>query len=1524
MDIALRPATIRTLDAFRRRRQRLLLWRAALSLLVVASLALAVIALLDRAWFMPEVVRPWLTLAAYAGGLYAAWRVAFRYLRDARDAKAAARLVETAQPELRERLLSAVELAEPNATDSEEFRARLQDDVAQAVTSMNLRKALPLRSLRPWILALLGTAAVLVGLSFVPGLHLPGFLARAAIPFANLSRPSSVTIAITRPAPASTLAAFASEVPVVVEIIGDAPETVSLETQTNGAKTRRTELKHTVGGSYEGMISVGQADVRYRIRAADAITPWHTLTARPRPRVVEFAKTIVPPAYSGLPPTTITDEHGDVEALDGSTVKLKLKTNQPVSRSEVILNPDQPDRPPGIAATVNADGTLSAELPVKPEHEAWLVALTSKETAFTNEESSAWQMVTIPDLPPVAQILEPMEQLELLPDEAVRISGMAGDDVGLASVELRHAVNGADWQAKELANKPGKEAQVQTVLPLAPLNVKPGDTVILKLSVTDLKGQKVESPPVRVIILEQTVDPQQRQWADQSRRLAQQAAILAERTRDLHKAVQLIQKTVRVQKKAPDAQKADDAIDRAQTELEQVTQRADDLWTQLKQAAQTAPTHLDAAETQLLGERLTSMRRDALANLKQAMSQEHETPEPLKRAASEAVGQADVIASAARVFAAEDSAKVAAQATQQLQRQESLLTDNALQANRDATQRPKWQEQQRAAIAATESARRDIESLKSVVDGGPQRQMDELSKQVNEAANDLRDSLDKKDQNKSPEHLYGAADNLRQRLGRTADAARVIAETAATQSAQARERMQKMGNPALAGLEEAKAALAVAAAEARDPKKRAPKPTKDGLTPVEKAKKELAEASKQLEDQGTLREQSPLTNDQAALDTNRASRAADQVARELEQTAKQQPANPQALAAVQEKATQLGDALRALKADALAQTAMKAIDEAAAQPDPRQTASPTSPADQARAAAESLRQLPDMLRKMKKPDPVLANTAQQASDVSRAAADQLKALAQQASTQPNQPLNLQAAQQVAADAQNRATQVAQQMQAQVQEARSALEQMTPEVSEMMQQVAQDLKKTQQETQAAATDAKAEKPVDAVAEKAQKLQPEAAANAQKMESLQAALRQEANAANLAQADQRQMARTADVALAQMQKKSPQIAQNLKQAAQATQSKPQAQALQSAADAQQQTAQALEALAQNMAKMEDGKQLSEQELAAMQKMEQDLAVQEPLDEAYDRAEQLAEMVKDAGQNPAAVLGELEKELPKNPVMQKALAELSKQTAQSSEQMVAEKSNQPASVGLATELAAHDLARVARHQQRLGQKEAAEQVAQASNKLQQTAAATKTDPTKATGEVGQQAQSSASEAAKAAEQTASQAPTPFTASPFQQVQGAMLAQALDQLDQTLHPMQTQMPGGQQQQAGQQQSSQQQAQQSLQDAQQSQQQQMANSRTQGQVPGSQPGKNQQMAQNQQKPPQSDASQQSTEGGNFQTQLKDGVLGGQMIMVEGDWGHLPSKMAADLSEATRSEAAPEYRAAIESYYKAIATKAKK
>jgi hypothetical protein len=312
----------------------------------------------------------------------------------------------------------------------------------------------------------------------------------------------------------------------------------------------------------------------------------------------------------------------------------------------------------------------------------------------------------------------------------------------------------------------------------------------------------------------------------------------------------------------------------------------------------------------------------------------------------------------------------------------------------------------------------------------------------------------------------------------------------------------------------------------------------------------------------------------------------------------------------------------------------------------------------------------------------------------------------------------------------------------------------------------------------------------------------------------------------------------------------------------------------------------------------------------------------------------MAQNAKENPQAVLAALEKELPKNPAMQKALATLAKDTAQQSEAAVAKESQQLSSTGMATLEAANDLKRVARHQDRLGDKPAAQTTAEAAQALEavgKQAQATQATP-QANPQAAQQAQANAAQAAKAAEATNSKTAPPLFTSPLAQMQGQMLAQALDQIDAQLNPAQTQAgqqgqqtqagQQGQQSQSGQQGQQQQAAQNSLNQAQQAQQQQMADSRNSGQTPGQQPSP-QQMAQNQKESQQNGA--QSNEGGNKSQLVKaEGELGTITVLVPGDWGHLPQKMADDLTEATRTEAAPEYRAAIESYYKAIAQKAKK
>ena len=1551
MNLALRPATVAALNAFRARRSRLLHLRAALIWLAVALASLAILALLDRLRLLPESLRPWLSLTAYGAAFVFAWRLAWSRLRAAQADTHAARLIEETAPALHERLLAAVELSQTGATasplpDSPEFRARLQDEVASEVQGLRWSRLLPLASLKPAFLRCLGLLVLLALLASVPRLHFPGFLARAALPFAALERPASVRIAIIAPSPADALAPFVSEVEIAADITGDlGSEPVRLEFGEVGAPTRQLEMVHQQGTRFEQSLPVGQSDLRYRVQASDGLTAWHRISARARPSVESFVKIIHPPAYTGQQPVTLTEAHGDLEALEGSRVQLALKTPEAVQEARLLTNPTDPVPPAAVAMRRVSDREFAGELLIEPGLHSWQALLTAAETGFTNEESHPWRITPVADAPPTVALTEPADLLQLQPDESLRVLGLASDDVGLKSAALRHSVNAGDPVETTLPLPAGsREAPLNHLLALAPLHVKGGDSLLLQWVVTDLKGQTAESPPVRIVIQEQVVDPRLRAWSEAQQRLAATADSLDEQTRELREAASKVQKNASLAKRDQPANDPEGQLARLKAALDASKQLADDLWQQTQAAARTAPNRLALEETRLLGERLTKLRQSTLPQLSRAAQEPIESTEPLKKAASEAQSLSDTLQKAAHLFAAEAASEVATRAAQHLQRQEMNLVQTALPSNRDAEQRARWQEQQRAALASTQALDQDLQALQnSATDRGQTRALEQVREELQETATDLRASLDTAEQKKSPEHLYGAADNLRNRLQKAADHTRAIADSTNQRAAQLREQLNRQDNAALVALDEAKAALEDAAKQANDPKFK-PRSSKDGLTPDERARQKLAEAARQLQDQADLRSQSIEPADSAAaLDASRLSRAADQLERDTREAAKAQAAAASEktageLTEAAQKATDLAQAARALQTEATLQAATQTLAQAvASEPAPAQAEAPSRRADpqqlartaaDTQAAAEALRAIAEPLRKNKATQEP-ANLAQQAADQARAAAQQQSDQVRQTAQNPDHAP--QASPQTAQAAQLAQAATAA-LAAQTEAARATLDNLTPALSELMRQLAQDLKSSQQQTQNAADAAKAEQPVADVAKQAQDLQPQTAADSQRMQSLQSALRQEANQADLARSDERLLARNADVALEQMRRSAPQIASDLKQAAQASASQPQAQSLQNAADTQRQTAEALDQLAENFARMENGEALTAEQLAAMTQMEQELGVQEALDAAYDRAEALANLEEMAQEDPAAALALLEQELAANATMQKALADLGRDTAQAGEQQLSAQANQPAFLGMAAEQAGHDLERVARHENRLNQQQAGQTVASAAQQLKATAADTKTTPGNATPEKSQAATQSAQQASEAAANAAANTLPAPGASAEDQVQAASLAQALDQLDQTLNPLagapgqQGQAQEGQQQQGQgspqqqqKQQGSQQSAQQNLNDAQQSQQQSMAQSRNQGQVPGSQPSQ-QNMAQNSSQPNQD--SQSTNDGGNFQTVIKEGELAGPVIMVPGDWGHLPARTAEELTEATRQDAPPEYRAAIENYYKAIATQA--
>lgn len=1523
MNTALRPATVEALTSFRQRRKKLLHTKAWITASLVLLSLFLVVALLDRTTFMPDGLRQTMSYVSYLGAAIAAWWLSMRLVEEGRDIHHAARLMEKADPSLRERMLAAVDLSEGNLEklpDSAEFRAKLQDDVGAQLSTFKADEVLPTRLLKPWIMALSGIGALIVLLSMIPGLHLPGFMARAALPFANLSRPSSVKISIVTPVNPDALVPIASSVPLGVQIKGDVPAHIMVETQSADTKPARMELSHSSGRNFEGIIGVGQNSVRYRVLAGDAITAWHTLDARPRPRVLEFVKVITPPAYTGLPEKTITADNGDVSALDGSSVQLTLKANQSIEESAASILPE------GKSLTIiqSKSNELSLGFTVNGKADSWQLALTAAQTKFTNDESAPWRIETIADMPPSVTITQPEVQLEVRSDDSVQISGTASDDVGLAKIEIAHAINGTDWKEQKLMGKSGLEAAVSTIFKLAPLTIKTGDSVLVKLVATDLKGQKSESTPVRFFIVENKLNLAQRDWAAKERRLAEQAKAIAEETRNLRKEAEQVRAIDQKQNKQNENSEIE--LAKLKQNLASVQERSEELWDQLKQAAREAPNSLKSMEINLVGQHLAELRGKHLATVQEQTKTGQLDEKQLKQAANEAANQAETVASALRAFAAADTAQAAREALEHLAPQQNRLADRAIEANRNPNERAKWQEQQRAALAASENAKKDLEELRDTIQenrkNDVKNQVDNLAKKMPT----LQNALDNDRQHQAPEFVYGQAHEMRNAANQARDASRWLSDETAQKANEMRERLTQQQNSALTALDQAR--------EKASQAMRSKKETSKEESPQDQAADKLAAAARQFKDQSELREQNAATNNQAALDLNRMGRALDNVSEQMKRAE-----TPEQIKQTLEKANQLADAARTLQADATAQDAAKALDQAK-----DATMTPGKMEEQvaaAQAAASQLKNLPNMMRQVQS-DTQAQNAAQEAANNAQLQRDesqnQQRQMAQekQNGQEPKPiPAGQNRALEANAKAESKLVEAMDKFSPKVADARQKLEQMTPKLSELAKNASEALKSSEQQTQQLAEKAENNQAVEQTAEQTNALMPKAKEDAQKLADLQAALRQEADKANLANNAERQMARTADVALEQMRQQSPQINNNLQQAAKAPQAQQQAQSLQKAAQSQQQTSKALGQLAQNLQKMEQGQALPADALAAQKAMEEALGIKQPLDESYQDAKDLAAMKEEAQADPQKALANLEKELKTNPAMQRALSNLAEQTAQESQESLAAVLSQPQMTQATAAEEAHDLERVARHEQRLGQQQAAEQVKQASQKLQKMAQAAKADPSRNTPQNAEQASQSAQTAQQAASQAAKsqQEKTPAPTSFMEVAKGAMLAQALDQLDQSINQAQGEGqqqaqadPQGQQgKQEGQQkgkQSMQKSAQQSLAQASEAQAQSMAQDRAQGKVPG-QPSS--QAAQNKSQQSSQDSQQSSPDAvGDVKQGAANVIVPALSVAKNGDWGHLPSRMAKDLTEASRQEPSPEYRAAIESYYKAIAERAKK
>jgi hypothetical protein len=1239
------PIILEKLEQFSLRRKRLILARGLAATGAAWLVTLTLVALCDRAMLIEDEWRWLMSTCAYAVTAFVFWRACVRHLAHLPGPRDLARLVELAEPRLREELLAAIELPGQSATeawDSAEFRTALQHTVAARMQDIHIAALLSPKLIKRVLLVALAVLAGFALLVALPGLRFSQFFARAALPAANLARPSHITIAIVAPAPPEQTVPEGESIPVVVDIGGGDVAQVVLETFPQRGARERNSMTLSAPGQFAAAVSVERDGVLYRVRAGDAITRKLLLRPQPRPQVVHFRKAYQPPAYTHLGTRTVTEDNGDLEALEGSEVDLEIQADQPVKEAALQLEFGKEQKTVPLQAA--GARRLATRLTLTASG-VYRVRLVAAGTGFENKYAPQYEIRVRPDLRPSAKIEKPVEEQQTLPPDAlVNLVGSAADDLALTSLEQVIQINRGPWLSGALVAATGATARLERAWDLFALGVHPGDRVTTKLVATDLKGQRGESAPLRIMIAAVGFEPQRLQRVQRRQALDKTLQALREQGDELERKVN----AAREAQNNPNA----DVLQKKQTLVaaraaaEDAVRKAGEALHEIQGALPHAASAREASDLANLGSAVSRAQHKGMepvqAQLQRATDALARNDQPAAKEALKTIHEplGDAVNSPRlandvhhQLLAAEEAQAIARDLEQVNAEQHALAEqlratpDDALQAER-ATRR--------LSVAADElkSVEKQMKQLTADTWGGPAESSRiherELRREREKMETTLADAT-------NLEKLKPQAEALQNRVASSANAMRAAERELNQRADTMRKALQdNVGQPA-----EAVAALK-RQIERRD------QPTQP---------ENWKAATGELKDRAALEERKPHADAQFASDTARTADALEA----LNAVHGQQATN--ALGAVRA----LEEAYRKLDAGHVATQEEPVLRQLAAQERWEKTQTPAEAQQRAQDWKWAHQQMEALPQKMEQAQLPAEATRDAKKLVNSPAVYQASNILNNRQFNPAdthsaaEPLNRLA---------NDAALVAQQLKPALEAARAEIEKIAPPLSAQLAAAAQAAKQMNKETGAqaeaaakVAADMKkaadAQAPLAQHAEQAAKVRDEAGHLAgdqqqldQRVDDVRAALRRDANKQDVTKAEGRERARDADDAHAMLRQPTPGANDLLQKAASTTQPEGQQSALKGAAEQQGKLADTLAALAEHYKNLEAGQPDKTRE--ALREAEKDAGLKATLDGEYQKAQALAGL---EGMTPEQQLAALEKTLPESKPMQHELSDIAK---------------------------------------------------------------------------------------------------------------------------------------------------------------------------------------------------------------------------------------------------------------------------
>jgi hypothetical protein len=317
---------------------------------------------------------------------------------------------------------------------------------------------------------------------------------RISLPWADISRPTRVTIDEVQPGDGNPILGSQVEISARVRGVGTDDEVrLFYTTIDNQTVDRQVPMQLAgTGTRYSCTIPGGPAGIQqslsYHIEAGDATSPEFLLTMMQTPSIVVQKIVYDYPNYMDTPSHT-TEGEGEIRGVEGTTVTIHAKANHPIKDAAIKFDPQ--DNAP--AFRMESDGTTARyRFQLRWNDARNAAQYTSYQLEFEPELADAarnashqarpavHKILVTPDLSPEISILSPRRKVtDVAVNGQQRIEIRALDpDFGLTDLTLQIRSDGQDDATIPFPLKPQeRRGQVVRVYEFRPaeLGYEPGD-----------------------------------------------------------------------------------------------------------------------------------------------------------------------------------------------------------------------------------------------------------------------------------------------------------------------------------------------------------------------------------------------------------------------------------------------------------------------------------------------------------------------------------------------------------------------------------------------------------------------------------------------------------------------------------------------------------------------------------------------------------------------------------------------------------------------------------------------------------------------------------------------------------------------------------------------------------------------------------------------------------------------------------------------------------------------------------------